>query len=235
MLRRKPAHLLFASCRDREALIGQRDNHSTVVSNGVDLNFWKRSSRTRGTNTIVFTGVMNYSPNTDAALYLIDEILPLVRRSVPDAKLLIVGRNPPPHLIDAGQRPGVNVTGFVDDVRPYLERATVFAAPLRFGAGIQNKLLEAMAMEVPVVASPLAADGLRTVGGACPPIQVAEDRYQFAELIIRQLVDGHGNASPDANSRRFVELHFSWKESGKKLERVIRAVANGTSGLQQNV
>ena len=226
MLIRNAAHLLFATCRDREAMLGRNGNHATVVPNGVDLDFWTRSSRERGANTIVFTGAMDYPPNTDAALYLIEEILPLVQRSAPDAQALIVGRDPPPRLVHAGRRPGVTVTGFVDDVRPYLEQATVFVAPLRFGAGIQNKVLEAMAMEVPVIASPLAADGLRTEEGQPPPVQVAQTRPQFAELINRQLAAWAHDAAPDAEARRFVSAHFVWDQSGSKLERVVNDVAN---------
>jgi len=224
MLIRNAAHLLFASYRDREALVGPTGNHATVVPNGVDLDFWRRSSPERGANTIVFTGAMDYPPNTDAALYLIEEILPLLQCTIPDTRVLIVGRDPTPRLVRAGQRPGVTVTGFVDDVRPYLEQATVFAAPLRFGAGIQNKVLEAMAMEVPVVASPLAADGLRTEDGQQPPVAVARSAREFAELIGRRLRDRASNPAPDSAARCYVESHFLWRRSGEKLEQVIDSV-----------
>ncbi len=220
-LARTAAHLLFASCRDREALLGPADAHATVVPNGVDLEFWRRSSHERGADTLVFTGAMDYPPNTDAALFLIEEILPLVRRSVPDVRVLIVGRDPPPRLLIAGQQLGVSVTGFVEDVRPYLEQATVFVAPLRFGAGIQNKVLEAMAMEVPVIASPLAADGVRAEGGQEAPVEVAHDQQQFADLIVRQLAERARTAAPDTEGRRFVERHFVWRRSGELLEQVI--------------
>jgi len=226
---RNAAHLLFASYRDREALVGRTGNHATVVPNGVDLDFWRRSSPERGAKTIVFTGAMDYPPNTDAALYLIEEILPLLQRAVPDARVLIVGRDPTPRLVRAGQRPGVTVTGFVDDVRPYLEQATVFAAPLRFGAGIQNKVLEAMAMEVPVVASPLAADGLRTEDGQQPPVAVARAAQEFADLIGRCLRDRAGDPAPDSAARRYVESHFVWRRSGEKLEQVIDSVMRHTA------
>jgi polysaccharide biosynthesis protein PslH len=228
-LAQQAAQLIFASCRDREALLGDVSKQAAVVPNGVDLDFWRRSPQDRGPNTIIFTGAMDYPPNTDAALYLIEEILPLVQQSVPDAQALIVGRDPTPRLIKAGRRSGVTVTGFVDDVRPYLEQATVFAAPLRFGAGIQNKLLEAMAMEVPVVASPLAADGLRTEEGKRPPVQVAGNKQQFAELIIQQLRDRARNPAPDLEARCFVEHHFVWKRSAEKLEQVFATAAGRRS------
>src|SRR4029079_9643158 len=95
---------------------------------------------------------------------------PAVRESRPDARLLIVGRDPTAAVQALAELPGVTVTGFVDDVRPYLEDAWVFAARLRFGAGIQNKLLEAMAMQVPSVVSGLAADGVGNAPGGMPPV-----------------------------------------------------------------
>lgn len=219
------AHMLFASVRDRDALLGQTER-ATVVPNGVDTEFWQRRSRTRGPNRVVFTGAMDYPPNVDAALYLINEIMPLVRQKFPDAEVQIVGRDPTPPLKRAGQQPGVTVTGFVDDVRPYLEQATVFAAPLRFGAGIQNKLLEALAMETPVVASPLAADGLRTEQGEQPPVQISRNAQEFAERICQQLAAHATNDAPFAEGRQFVERHFVWRRSGQKLDQVFNRVAN---------
>jgi len=229
-LMRGAEHLLFISCRDRDALVSSSDPHTTIIPNGIDVDYWKRSTAQRGGNTIVFTGGMDYPPNTDAAFCLIQEVLPLVRRTVPDAKLLLVGRDPPPRLIEAGRQRGVTVTGFVDDVRPYLEQATVFAGPLRFGAGVQNKVLEAMAMEVPVVTSPIVAEGLRTEEGEEPPVQIARDRQQFAAQIAKRLT-GHGDHSAShLEARRFVEQHYRWKRSGEKLEKVIDNVLGASKG-----
>jgi polysaccharide biosynthesis protein PslH len=229
MLIGNAAHLLFASVRDRDALVG-RSSRATVVPNGVDTTFWRRTSSELGANTIAFTGAMDYPPNTDAALYLVEAILPLVQRAIPDARALIVGRDPPPRLARAGQRPGVTVTGFVDDVRPYLEQATVLAAPLRFGAGIQNKVLEALAMELPVVTSPLAADGLRTENGLTPPAQVAHGVQEFADLIVRVLRERASNSAPESAARRYVETHFVWRRSGEKLDQVLGNVAKPRAG-----
>ena len=226
----RAAHLLFASDRDRELLLGTSYTRATIVPNGVDAAFWRRSSAERGAHTLVFTGAMHYPPNSDAALYLVEEILPLVQESVPEAQALIVGRNPPPRLVSAGRRPGVTVTGFVEDVRPYLERATVFVAPLRFGAGIQNKLLEAMAMEVPVITSPVAADGLWVEAGQRPPLQIAADRDQFAALIIQALREHSNQPAPDAGARRFIERYFVWQRSGEQLEQVLHAAAHSSTG-----
>ncbi|HEX6383130.1 MAG TPA: glycosyltransferase [Anaerolineae bacterium] len=221
---RQADHSLFISSRDRDDL-GAHGAGTSIVPNGVDLDFWQRKSTRRSRHTIVFTGAMDYRPNADAALYLIKEILPLVQREVREAQLFIVGRDPTPPLLAAGQRPGVTVTGFVDDVRPYLEQATVFAAPLRFGAGLQNKVLEAMAMEVPVVASPLAADGLRTEEGEQPPIQIVQGAPSFASALIQKLKED--SLALDTEARRFIERNFVWDYSGNKLNRILECVVNG--------
>ena len=218
-------HAFFISDHDRQVITRNDALQTTIVPNGVDLAYWRRSGYEQEPATIVFSGVMNYWPNTDAALYLIEEIFPLVRQAVPMARLFIVGRDPTSKLmVAARQQPGIIVTGFVDDVRPYLERAAVFAAPLRFGAGQQNKVLEALAMELPVVASPLAVEGLQTEDGSPPPIQVAEGRQEFARTLIVQLEQGP--ALNDA-ARCFLETHFVWSSSRARMEHVIDSVIHG--------
>lgn len=221
-------HLLFASLRDREAVLSDRRTPSTVMPCGVDLDYWQRSTRELGRSAVVFTGAMNYQPNIDAALFLIEDIFPRVRQAHPGAELFIVGHSPTPALVVAGRQPGVTVTGFVDDVRPYLERAAVFAAPLRFGAGIQNKVLEAMAMEVPVVATPLAADGLNTEDGARPPLKVAQTAAEFAQIIGAEIQARAQNTTPDTAARQYIAQYFVWPAVGDKLGAVLCATARGS-------
>ena len=217
-------HLLFASRRDREAVMGPDPSRATIIPNGVDLDYWSRRSAERGLDTIVMSGAMDYAPNADAAWYLIEEIFPRVRREVPGAKLFIVGRDPSAKLVAAGERHGAQVTGLVPDVRPYLEQASVFVAPLRFGAGIQNKLLEAMAMGVPVVTSPLAADGLRTDADQAPPLEVATTPDEYVEAIVRRLKEARRDPAPALEARRFVEQNFVWAASTSKLEQVMTSL-----------
>lgn len=220
-------HLIFASVRDREAVLSDSSTPSSVMPSGVDIDFWQRSTRALGRSAIVFTGAMNYQPNIDAALFLINDIFPRIQAAHPEAELLIVGHSPVPALVAAGQRPGVTVTGFVDDVRPYLERAAVFAAPLRFGAGIQNKVLEAMAMEVPVVATPLAADGLNTENGDHPPLKLAHTADEFARLIGAEIQARAQDTTPDTAARDYIMAHFLWSEITDKLNAVLCATARG--------
>jgi polysaccharide biosynthesis protein PslH len=224
-------HALFASARDRTDLLGtdrSRDDGlapASIVPNGVDLAVWQRSAPTLGRGEIVLTGAMDYPPNVDAAIHLVEDILPRVQTAVPTAHVSIVGRDPTSSVRALGDRPGVTVTGFVDDVRPYLERASVFAAPIRFGAGIQNKLLEALAMEVPVVATPLAAEGLRTEDGANPPIDVARDAAGAAERIVARLRLAADGPPADPALRRYVADHFDWGRNADRLERILADAA----------
>ena len=221
----RSGHVLFASQRDLEAVLGTGPAPAaTVVPNGVDTGYWQRDGASLGTDSVVFTGAMDYAPNEDAARFLIAEVMPLVRQARPAARCSIVGRSPRPALVAAGEAAagdGVTVTGAVPDVRPHLARASVFVAPLRFGAGIQNKVLDAMAMEVPVVASPLAAEGLRAQDGALPPLQVAEGPVALAERIVVALDAARLDPTPDRRARRYVETHFSWKRSGELIAHVL--------------
>lgn len=231
----RASHVTFASRRDLEAFVAEQGSlaiPATILPNGVDVDFWHRTTGTLGPDAVVFTGAMDYPPNEDAALRLVDSIMPLVWRQVPDATLTIVGRDPTPRLREAGTAERVTVTGFVDDVRPYLERAAVFAAPLRFGAGIQNKVLEAMAMEVPVVATPLAAGGLYVEDGRAPPIDEADGAEGLADLLVSALAFARSSGAPSREGRLFVGDGFSWRAGGRRLESLLLAAATAGRGAR---
>jgi len=221
-------HALFISPRDRAEVLNGRTKPSSIVANGLDLAYWKRRTGPLGRDTIIFTGSMRYPPNVDAALLLIREVLPRVRRAVPRAKLLIVGHSPTRALLAAGRGEGVTVTGFVNDMRPYLEQATLFAAPLRFGAGLQNKLIEAMSMQLPVVTTSLAAAGLVTESGQRAPVQTADHPRQLAELVIQDLLARQTDRTPETSGRRFVQENFSWSRSAEIVEDVLHELVQVT-------
>lgn len=211
--------LLVASERDRTAMSasGVDPSRLVVLPNGVDADYWARRTNALHPGVIVMSGVMSYEPNADAAWTLLHDILPIVRATLPATRLVLVGRDPGPGLQSAARDdPAVAVTGFVDDVRPHLEQAAVFAAPLRFGAGIQNKVLEAMAMAIPAVTSSLAAQGL-AIDGAYPPVRVADDSDAFARHLVVALHQAAEDARPDSRGRDYVVEHFSWERSGARL------------------
>ncbi len=192
-----------------------------LIPQAVDLRHWTRRSREPETDTVVFTGAMDYPPNHDAALRLINEVLPLVRQVIPEVKAYIVGRDPLPALEETARRlPWVTVTGQPDDMRDYFERATVACAPLRFASGMQFKVLEALAMEVPMVTTAVAADGLR-IDGQEPPLLVGADSAELADGVVRLLQDADERRRVARAGRRFVEEHFSWDRSVEKLEELL--------------
>lgn len=230
-LDRAAGAVLVASRRDGEHL--GFSSKMTVVPNGVDTSYWSRRTPTRGTDTVVFTGKMSYEPNEDAALRLVQEVWPSVRARRPDARLLIVGTSPRASLRALDGRDGVEVTGAVDDMRDYLELATVFAAPIRHGAGIQNKVLEALAMELPVVASTNAADGL-VIDGERPPVHVTDRLDEMADVIVNELERADSDPAAVSPNRAWVAGRFDWDVSATRIDDILRrlvgtADAGGTS------
>jgi glycosyltransferase involved in cell wall biosynthesis len=225
-------HLLFASERDRDAVLGA-DDGGRVVPNAVDLDYWTRSTRPEpaaAAPRIVMTGVMDYPPNHDAAMRLAERIMPQVRDAVPDAELVIAGRDPAPELRAAADaHPWMTVTGALPDLRPEMERSAVYCAPLRFASGIQNKLLEALAMEVPVVTTPVVADGVRAEG-INPPMIIADADEAIASGILRLLRTPADHRRLAAEGRAFVEDAFSWPRTVATVESELAAAAGGPPG-----
>jgi glycosyltransferase involved in cell wall biosynthesis len=175
---------------------------------------------------------MDYAPNEDAALYLIDRIVPLARRERPDLELLIVGRNPSRELRDRARAAGVTVTGAVEDMRDYLERAAVCIAPLRYASGMQNKALEAMAMQVPVLATSVVSDGLALGDGTPPPVVTADGEERLAAELVELLRDTPRRDRLAREGRSYVEQHFSWAAGARTLEELCSsAIAKASSDL----
>lgn len=220
-IERRAAHATFASERDRDAL--RWAGPSSIVPNGIDHAYWHRSSATLGCNSVVFAGKLDYPPNEDAALWLTTSIMPLVRQTIPDAELTLVGRAPTTRLYEAARRHGAVVTGEVPDVRPYLDDASVFAAPLRAASGIQNKVLDALSMAVPVVATPPAAGGLIR-NGARPPLTVAGDESTFAAALVEHLRRAAIDPTPHLEGRTWVTERFDWGRSVASVDALLHAV-----------
>lgn len=210
--------------RERDALLAfAPDAHVVVVPNGIDLPHFARPAGTTVESRVVFTGVMNYEPNADAAVWLGREIWPLVRARRPDARLDIVGATPSPAvqaLHDDGL--GITVTGSVPDVRPYLWRARTAVAPLRVARGVQNKVLEAAAAGLPCVVSPSVRAGLPSeLVDICP---VADTAHGFADALVRLLDE-------PADPARFVAAvaRLDWSAALATLPRLLTSAAAGQS------
>lgn len=160
--------------------------------------------------TIVFTGMMNYWPNIDAMCWFAKTILPETRKKIPNAELWIVGASPSKEISELSSIPGVNVTGKVPDVRPYLKHAGVVIAPLRIARGVQNKVLEALAMNRPVICTPQAAAGLSHAPIA--PIRLAKSGPEFVDCLVENFQSEA--ASKISNpARRYVLKHYNWERN----------------------
>ena len=213
-------HIAFMSLQDREAVLGP-SARAEVIPNGIDLSYWSRRSWNPRWNTLLFIGNLHRGPDADAAMRLIDHVLPRLRPHVPDLELVLAGREPAAELLKrAAAHPEVIVTCSADDVRDYLEQATLFVAPLRYVAGMPSRLQEALAMEVPIVTTSVAAEGLRVKRGEDPPVCVADTDDAFARRIVELLRQPTERERMARQGRRFAESHFSWRRNAEQFERI---------------
>jgi sugar transferase (PEP-CTERM/EpsH1 system associated) len=179
-----------------------------AVSNGVDLDYFRPQPRQADEPACVFVGALDYRPNVDAACWFCAEVWPEVRRRRPQAELWLVGRRPTPAVRRLGTAPGVRVVGQVPDVRPYLARAACAVAPLRLARGLQNKVLEALAMGKAVVASPHALAGLKHRLDA--PVLTAGAPREWVDRVVRLLDNEDLRRHLGALGRGYVEEHYRW-------------------------
>lgn len=201
--------IVVVSEPDRQELLSLNPGGPVeVIPNGIDLHHFRLPRVQRRAKALLFVGNYEYAPNMDAALLLAREILPQVRQQMPDVRLWLVGHAPPPELQAlAGEH--IKVTGRVPDVRPYLARAGVFVCPLRLGAGIKNKVLEALAMGLPVVATPLSVDGIHVQHGR--DVLIA-DTAGFAAAVIGLLNNTDLQAHLAQQGRVLIEREYGWSQ-----------------------
>jgi sugar transferase (PEP-CTERM/EpsH1 system associated) len=209
---------------EREAALARQiapEARIHVVPVGVDAaHFAPATTGAEGTSPrVIFTGDMGYFPNRDAAIFFARQVLPLIRRQVPDARFVIVGRNPGRRIEELRSLQHVEVTGAVPDVRPWLAQATVAVAPMRIATGIQTKILEAMASGLPVVATARAAQGLpRAIGDL---VETGESAEALAAGVARLLLNPQLARTRGGGSRRRVVAECSWDIPLHRLLRLI--------------
>jgi polysaccharide biosynthesis protein PslH len=201
-----------------------------VLANGVDLHYFAPTDAPRDAATLVFVGRMSYHANLAGARQLVDAIMPRVWARRPEARVRIVGADPPAALRAVAARAGarVEVTGTVADVRPFLHSATVSVNPLPYAVGIQNKVLEAMATATPVVATPAACTALRAVPGE--HLLVGDDPDTLAAAVLRVLDDAALARRLGAAGRRYVESQHDWRTTAAELEAIYRSAIAARAG-----
>ncbi|OGX88883.1 glycosyltransferase [Hymenobacter glacialis] len=207
-------HHTIISDQDRQLIQHPRRNEVSIVLNGIDTEFFQPQPLARKQYDVLFCGNMGYHPNVDAACFLAEEIMPLVRARHPAARLLIAGTTPAPR-VQALASAQVEVSGWVPDIRAAYAAARVFVAPMRVGTGLQNKLLEAMAMQLPCVTTPLANNALG--GSSGEQLCVAEGGAALADAISTLLDDSAGAAQLATRGLDFVKNSYNWAAATSRL------------------
>lgn len=220
---RRYADVVVVSEADRVALGDSPNVH--VIPNGVDAGRFRFGLEGRKADSIVFSGNMSYFPNVDAAEWFAAKVLPLILEKRPQAEFVVAGANPHHRLRRIAEgNPAVVLTGFVPRMEDVLASMTIAVAPMRSGTGIQNKVIEAMASGLPVVASTFALGGLRVQDGR--ELLVARHEREFAEAVVELLADPQRRTEMARRARAYVEREHSWEGSVEQLETVFaRSIA----------
>lgn len=220
---------VVAAGPDDAAALERLTGHSRVevVPNGVELPRLDRLPDEDEAPTVIFTGVMSYTPNVDAASWFTEAVWPEVRRRVPDARFVIAGRSPLPEVKALQRTEGVVVHADVPDLSAEIRRAWVAVAPMKSGSGIKNKVLEAWAVERPVVLTELATNGLALDRDSGPGQLVCGDGDELAEKVSELLGDHDGRRELGRASRALARERHSWRSAGDSLARVLAGFGFG--------
>lgn len=215
---------LVCSVEDRDFLIKKhKTNKIKLLRNGVDLGlFVFRNHNYRKNNTLVFTGNMDYAPNIDAVVTFVANMWPILKKEFPDLKLIIAGQRPVSAVRDL-ESESIEITGFVSDMSTMYEKATIVIAPLRFGAGTQNKVLEAMAMGVPVVCTEIGFAGLEIASGEGCILSLNDQ--EFIANVSLLLNDAKRREEVGIKGLEIAQNKFSWDGISKQLEEYLEEVA----------
>ena len=202
---------------DRELIPHPDRNKIEIVINGVDVEFFK-PMEIKKEYDLVFIGNMGYPPNINAAKYLAQKIMPLVRKKLPNASLTLAGATPHTDVM-ALKNENIKVTGWMEDIRESYAKAKIFIAPMQIGTGLQNKLLEAMAMKIPCITSGLANKALEAIPEK--EILVGNTPEEYAEHIFRLLENEQLSKNLSDNAYKLVHSKYNWDGATKKLEHLI--------------
>lgn len=227
-------HVLVTSETDRNALLDlvlsdSKPSSISVLSNGVDLEFFHPNTEIqRDAETLVFSGKMSYHANISMVKFLAAEIMPRVWVKRPKVRLVIVGKDPTADIRALGNDPRVVVTGTVDDIRPYLWSASIAVVPLVYGAGIQNKILEAMACGTSVITTSKTLASLGVTPGA--ELLIADGAEEFSNAVIQLLDNQEQRSKIGAAGAKYVQVHHSWKSITRKMVALYDEVIDGFVG-----
>ena len=210
-------HHAIISLQDRKLLSIPFNKNISIVPNGVDTSYFKNSKNNKKYD-LVFAGNMNYPPNIAAAIFLVEEILPKLETQFPELKLFIAGANPSPEVQELATEQ-IIVSGWMNDIREAYFDSKLFVAPMFIGAGMQNKILEAMSCELPVITTSLAAEAFTNKNES--KIIEANSAFEFAKAIQYYMLNEASLAPDGRTNRKYVEEKYSWKISNEKLDQCL--------------
>ncbi len=186
-----------------------------VIPNGVDTSYFTPSTGPVEPYSLVFTGMMGYVPNYDGMLYFLSEIFPRILKKIPQAKIYIVGSRPPKRLLRQASN-NVIITGYVDDVRPYIQKSSVYVVPLRMGGGTRLKIVEAMAVNKPIVTTSIGCEGIDVQDGES--LLVRDDPSSFANAVIELLHDKQKRERLAACGYEVAHMRYDWTIISRRME-----------------
>ncbi|MEX2573337.1 MAG: glycosyltransferase family 4 protein [Balneolaceae bacterium] len=222
----KQTAVFATSERDSEII---RENSSGVshfvIPNGVDTGYFKPNASATEPFSMVFTGAMSYVPNVDGMIFFLKKIFPLVKRVIPEAKIYIVGGNPPPFLTRY-RSDSVIITGYVDDVRPFIDRAGVYVVPLKMGSGTRLKVMEALAMKKPIVSTSIGCEGIDVKNEE--HLFIRDEADTFASAVIQLMEDSRQQMKFSNNGYDLVKNKYDWKVIGDTIEESLDALQKET-------
>ncbi|HMO16996.1 MAG TPA: glycosyltransferase family 4 protein [Oligoflexia bacterium] len=213
--------IIVVGFHDRDNLLQKWNIKTYLVPNGVDQEYYHHSEssdkslKPKKSSKAVFTGVMSYKPNVEAAIYFANQIFPSIKKQCPDLEFTVVGANPPQEVLELELRDGIKVTGTVPDVRPYLEDASVFVCPMLSGAGIKNKILAAMSTGVPVVSTSLGVAGVEAEKET--HFILSDEPLKFAENVVNIVKHEEEYRKMTLNALDLVREKYGWKRAASSI------------------
>ncbi|MFI5252984.1 MAG: glycosyltransferase [Bacteroidota bacterium] len=202
-----------------------------VIPNGVDTSYFVPNITSVDPHSMVFTGMMGYTPNSDGMLYFLDEIFPMITKEIPDAKITIVGNNPPA-VLQKRASDNVIVTGYVDDVRPYVWNSKAYVVPLRMGGGTRLKVCEAMSMKKPIITTSIGCEGIDVESGK--HVFIADTPGKFARMVINVLQDRSDHARLVENGYKLVRSVYDWSVICHEMETILQKLRDDNENCDQS-
>lgn len=192
-----------------------------VIPNGVDIDYFQKGEVEAEPYSMVFTGAMSYVPNCDGMIYFIEKIFPRIKKAIPQAKIYVVGSNPPP-ILKKYSSDSIVITGFVDDVRPWVDRASVYVVPLNMGSGTRLKVVEALSMKKPIVSTSIGCEGIEVNNEE--HLLIRDNPDSFAEAVIKLMENRKKQEELIYHGYERVRQKYDWRVIGNSIDNAFRAL-----------